>query len=75
MALTAWESLLGLPLDRALEKARAMGLEPTIVTTCAPRHEPAQNSTLRVIRVRGEQGGQSVSLTVSAFADGDPRQA
>ena len=68
-----WESLLGLPLDKALETARAWGLEPKVLVTCAPRRkgddsaEPREG-TMRVIRVREGE------LTVSAFQDGDPRQ-
>ena len=68
-----WESLLGLPLDQALETARAWGLEPRVLVTCAPRRrgddsaEPREG-TMRVIRVREGE------LTVSAFQDGDPRK-
>ena len=68
-----WESLLGLPLDKALEAARAWGMEPKVLVTCAPRRkgeefaEPREG-TLRVIRVREGE------LTVSAFQDGDPRK-
>ncbi len=68
-----WQSLLGLPLDKALETARAWGLEPKVLVTCAPRRkgddsaEPREG-TMRVIRVREGE------LTVSAFQDGDPRQ-
>ena len=68
-----WESLLGLPLDKALETARAWGLEPKVLVTSAPRRngddsaEPREG-TMRVIRVREGE------LTVSAFQDGDPRQ-
>ena len=68
-----WQSLLGLPLDKALETVRAWGLEPKVLVTCAPRRkgddsaEPREG-TMRVIRVREGE------LTVSAFQDGDPRQ-
>ena len=68
-----WESLLGLPLDKALETARAWGVEPRVLVTCAPRRKGEEDTgvregTMRVIRVRvGE-------LTVSAFQDGDPKK-
>ena len=68
-----WQSLLGLPLETALETARAWGVEPKVLVTCAPRRkgddsaEPREG-TMRVIRVREGE------LTVSAFQDGDPRQ-
>ena len=68
-----WQSLLGLPLDKALETARAWGLEPKVLVTCAPRRKGDESAkpregTMRVIRAREEE------LTVSAFQDGDPRQ-
>ena len=68
-----WESLLGLPLDKALCIARTWGMEPRVLVTCAPRRKGEENSamregTLRVIRVREGE------LTVSAFQDGDPRK-
>ena len=68
-----WESLLGLPLNKALETARAWGVEPRVLVTCAPRRKGeedtgAREGTLRVIRVH--EG----TLTVSAFQDGDPRK-
>ena len=68
-----WESLLGLPLDKALETARAWGVEPKVLVTCAPRRKGeedtgAREGTLRVIRAREGE------LTVSAFQDGDPRK-
>ena len=68
-----WESLLGLPLDKALETARAWGVEPRVLVTCAPRRKGeedtgAREGTLRVIRAREGE------LTVSAFQDGDPRK-
>ena len=68
-----WQSLLGLPLDKALETARAWGLEPKVLVTCAPRRKgddsaDPREGTMRVIRVREGE------LTVSAFQDGDPRQ-
>ena len=68
-----WESLLGLPLDQALEAARAWGVEPKVLVTCAPRRKgeedkSAREGTLRVIRAREGE------LTVSAFQDGDPRK-
>ena len=68
-----WESLLGLPLDKALETARAWGCEPKVLFTCAPRRKGEEDTgmregTLRVIRAREGE------LTVSAFQDGDPRK-
>jgi len=68
-----WESLLGLPLDKALEAARAWGVEPKVLVTCAPRRKGEEDTgmregTLRVIRARAGE------LTVSAFQDGDPRK-
>ncbi len=68
-----WESLLGLPLDKALETARAWGVEPKVLVTCAPRRkgeaaEEPREGTLRVIRARAGE------LTVSAFQDGEPRK-
>ena len=70
--MAEWESLLGLPLDKALEAARAWGIEPRVLVTCAPRRrgddaaEPREG-TMRVIRVRENE------LTVSAFQDGNPK--
>ncbi len=68
-----WESLLGLPLETALETARAWGVEPKVLVTCAPRRKGEEDigmreGTLRVIRARAGE------LTVSAFQDGDPRK-
>ena len=67
-----WEALLGLPLDNALELARAWGCEPKVLITCAPRRKGEESAqpregTLRVIRAREGE------LTVSAFQDGDPK--
>ncbi|MBE5811773.1 MAG: hypothetical protein E7318_12695 [Clostridiales bacterium] len=71
--MAKWESLLGLPLETALAAARAWGMEPKVLVTCAPRRKGeedtgAREGTLRVIRVREGE------LTVSAFQDGDPRK-
>ena len=68
-----WASLLGLPLDKAVEIARAWGVEPKVLVTCAPRRKGEEDTgmregTLRVIRARAGE------LTVSAFQDGDPRK-
>ena len=68
-----WESLLGLPLQTALETARAWGVEPKVLVTCAPRRKGEEDTgmregTLRVIRARAGE------LTVSAFQDGDPKK-
>ena len=73
-----WEALLGLPLEIALEKARALGVEPRVLVTCAPRRKgedaPAsREGTLRVIRVRETGAADGLELTVSAFQDGNPR--
>ena len=74
-----WEALLGLPLDKAVETARAWGVEPRVLVTCAPRRkgdaaEEPREGTLRVIRVRAEKAPDGCELTVSAFQDGDPRK-
>ena len=71
--MAKWESLLGLPLDRALETVRAWGMEPKVLVTCAPRRKGEESAqpregTLRVIRAREGE------LTVSAVQDGDPRK-
>ena len=71
-SMTQWESLLGLPLETALERARAAGVEPAVRETCAPRRAAVGDATLRVIRVQGDMA--SLQLTVSAFMDGDPRK-
>ena len=68
-----WESLLGLPLQNALETARTWGVEPKVLVTCAPRRKGEEDTgmregTLRVIRARAGE------LTVSAFQDGDPKK-
>ena len=67
-----WESLLGLPLEKALAIARTWGCEPRVLITCAPRRKGEEETglregTLRVIRVRENE------LTVSAFQDGAPK--
>ena len=74
-----WESLLGLPLDQALETARAWGVEPKVLVTCAPRRKGEEDAapregTLRVIRARELKAPDGCELTVSAFQDGDPRK-
>ncbi|MGN1018759.1 MAG: hypothetical protein ACI4O7_00160 [Aristaeellaceae bacterium] len=56
------KQVLGLELDEALRYLRAMGVEPEVVTTCAPGTS-REGGTLRVIRVRGNE------ITVSAFQD------
>ena len=68
-----WETLLGLPLDKALDIARTWGVEPKVLVTCAPRRKGEEDTgvregTMRVIRARENE------LTVSAFPDGDPRK-
>ena len=59
------ESVLGLPLPRALEILRRAGIEPRVVRTEAPR-APARTGTERVIRVRGDE------VTVALFLDQEP---
>lgn len=55
--------LLGLPLDRALERYRALGsVAPRVLYTAAPRRAQ-QEGTLRVVRVRPDE------LTVAYFPD------
>ena len=71
-SMMEWERLLGLPLETALERARAAGVEPTVVQTCAPRRGEVGEAVQRVIRVCGD--GAGLCLTVSAFMDGDPRR-
>ena len=71
--MTDWASLLGLPLDKAVETARAWGVEPKVLVTCAPRRKGEEASavregTMRVIRAREGE------LTISVFPDGDPRK-
>ena len=73
-----WESLLGLPLEKALDIARTWGAEPRVLITCAPRRKGEEDTgmregTLRVIRARaGDTSGEG-ELTVSAFQDGAPK--
>ena len=55
--------LLGLPLEKAILRLRAAGVEPHIEISRAPRR-PQQAGALRVIRVR--EGGRR--LTACAFA-------
>ena len=74
-----WQSLLGLPLETALTTARAWGMEPKVLVTCAPRRKGEEDTgtregTLRVIRVREGMAPDRCELTVSAFQDGDPRK-
>ena len=72
-SMTQWASLLGLPLEAALERARAAGVEPEVHMTREPRQGERNAQTLRVIRVCGDE--ERLSLVVSAFMDGDPRKA
>ncbi|MDD6052137.1 MAG: hypothetical protein PUC00_12880 [Clostridiales bacterium] len=74
-----WASLLGLPLEKAVERCRAWGCEPQVIVTRAPRRKGeegaplseggtlSEGGSLRVIRARENE------LTVSAFQDQDPR--
>ncbi len=71
-SMTRWGCLLGLPLEDAVQRARAAGVEPVVSETCAPRRGEVGAATHRVIRVvEGEDG---LRLVVSAFMDGDPRK-
>ena len=74
-----WASLLGLPLDKAIDIARAWGVEPRVLITCAPRRKGEEDTgtregTLRVIRAHEIESPEGCELTVSAFQDGDPKQ-
>ena len=53
---------LGMDREEAVRRLRAMGVEPEVVTACAPGTS-REGGTLRVIRVRGNE------ITVSAFQD------
>ena len=73
-----WETLLGLPLDKALDIARSWGIEPKVLVTCAPRRKGeedagAREGTLRVIRARAGDVPGTGELTVSTFQDGEPK--
>ena len=61
------QALLGLPLEDALRLCRAMGVEPSVTRTAAPRaaEGPVQ---LRVVRVKENE------LTVCGFPVHDPYQ-
>ena len=68
-----WESLQGLPLERALDIASTWGMEPKVLVTCAPRRKGEEASavregTMRVIRAHEGE------LPVSVFPAGDPRK-
>ena len=71
-AVTQWESLLGLPLEDALERAAKAGQQAEVAESCAPRRTEIAAGTLRVIRVQKSEAG--LKLTVSAFMDGNPRK-
>ena len=71
--MAKWESLLGLPLDRALETVRAWGMEPKVLVTCAPRRKGEEDSAVREGTMRVIRACEG-TLTVSAFQDGDPRK-
>ena len=68
-----WESLLGLPLNKALETARAWGVEPRVLVTCAPRRKGEEASAVREGTMRVIRACEG-TLTVSAFQDGEPRK-
>lgn len=55
-------SMLGLPLEEALRRLDALGVEPTVTESCAPRRNPGEGA-LRVVR-QSEDGSE---LTVCAF--------
>ena len=79
MSMADWSSLLGLPLDQAVEIARTWGHDPKVLVTCAPRRKGEEDTgvregTLRVIRARELKYPEGGELTVSAFQDGDPRK-
>ena len=79
MSMADWSSLLGLSLDKAVEIARAWGVEPKVLVTCAPRRKgeesaEARQGTMRVIRARELKSPEGWELTVSMFRDGDPRK-
>lgn len=60
--------LLGMRLEDALAKVKALGLpEPAIITTQAPRGQRS-GGTLRILRVRENE------WVVSAFMDGAPAE-
>lgn len=60
-------NVLGMKLEDALAVVRAAGIEPTVITTRAPRDQRS-GGTLRVVRVRGNE------VTVSAFMDDTPHE-
>ena len=60
--MNGMETVLGMRLEDALKRLSAMGIEPRIVTTAAPRNH-REGGTLRVIRVREGE------IVVSAFQD------
>ena len=45
------QTLLGLPLEEALARLRAAGIEPNIIESRAPRRSEG-NGALRVVRVK-----------------------
>lgn len=59
------ERLLGLPLEEAVRRLRALGVEPAVLISRAPRR-PEGVGAFRVVRVQ-EDGRK---LTVCAFFDG-----
>ena len=70
-----FQGLLGLPLEDAMQRARAAGVEPVVSESIAPRRDPAAGGagrTKRVIRVQQQE--DVLRLTVSAFMDGEPRK-
>lgn len=59
------QRLLGLPLQEALERLRAQGMEPAVIISKAPRR-PDEVGAFRVVRVRS--GGREI--TACAFLEG-----
>lgn len=53
------QTLLGLPLEEALARLRAAGIEPNIIESRAPRRSEG-NGALRVVRVKN--GGREITV-------------
>lgn len=58
------ERLLGLPLEEAVRRLRARGVEPAVTVSRAPRRAESAGA-LRVVRVRKD----GRELTAAAFED------
>ena len=57
--------MLGLPLEEAIRRLDAVGVEPAVIVSRAPRR-PEGVGVLRVVRVQDE----GRKLTACAFVDG-----